>query len=164
MSSPTPRLTIVSPCFNEGEIIGGFIESVLRIADELRTACDIRLLIVDDGSRNGSLDRLVEWKKRDDRVAWLSLSRNFGHQAALTAGIDHAPPGAVLTMDCDMEQPPEKIPETLQHVQAGIHPRDTPCAPNRNGKDAALFFSRFSFHSVPSASSEKKALRSARSR
>lgn len=119
MSSPTPRLTIVSPCFNEREIIGRFIEAVLRIADECRSLCDIRLLIVDDGSHDGSMEKLAEWEKRDARVSWLSLARNFGHQAALTAGIDHAPHGAVLTMDSDMEHPPEKIPEMIRHWIAG---------------------------------------------
>lgn len=119
MPPPTERLTIVSPCFNEREIIGGFIEAVLRIADELRTRCDLRLLIVDDGSRDGSLDKLAEWGRKDARVSWLSLARNFGHQAALTAGIDHAPPGAVLTMDSDMEHPPDLIPELVRHWLAG---------------------------------------------
>lgn len=119
MSSPVRLLTIVSPCYNEREIIGGFIEAVLRIADEMRDTCDIRLLIVDDGSRDGSLEKLVEWEKRDARVTWLSLARNFGHQAALTAGIDQAPTGAVLTMDSDMEHPPEKIPEMIRHWLAG---------------------------------------------
>jgi len=119
MPPPTERLTIVSPCFNEREIIGGFIEAVLRIADELRNDCDIRLLIVDDGSRDGSLEKLAEWGRKDPRVGWISLARNFGHQAALTAGIDHAPPGAVLTMDSDMEHPPEQIPEMVRSWLAG---------------------------------------------
>ncbi len=119
MSPPTINLTIVSPCFNEREIIGGFIEAGLRIADQLRDTCDIRLLVVDDGSRDESLERLEEWEKRDARVTWLSLARNFGHQAALTAGIDHAPPGAVMTMDSDLEHPPDLIPEMVRHWLAG---------------------------------------------
>jgi polyisoprenyl-phosphate glycosyltransferase len=118
--SPTPvRLTIVSPCYNEREIIGRFIEAVLRTADELRDTCETRLLIVDDGSGDGSVEELAAWGRRDSRVAWISLARNFGHQAALSAGIEHAAPGAVLTMDSDMEHPPELIPELVRHWLAG---------------------------------------------
>lgn len=117
--TPLKPLTIVSPCFNECEVIGRFIERMLQVADELRDVCDVHLLIVDDGSKDGSQGILEQWRIRDARVSWLGLARNFGHQAALTAGINHAPEGAVLTMDSDLEHPPEMVPVLVRHWLAG---------------------------------------------
>jgi polyisoprenyl-phosphate glycosyltransferase len=112
-------LTVVAPCYNEREIIGNFAAEVLRAADELRGTCAVRVLIVDDGSSDGSPAILDECAKKDARVSWIGLARNFGHQAAITAGIDHVREGAVLTMDSDLEHPPSLIPAMVKHWLAG---------------------------------------------
>lgn len=119
-SGGLPRLTIVTPCFNEQEVISCFLEATLQVLDTLGACCETSILVVDDGSRDDSTKVLAEWAAKDPRVQWLGLSRNFGHQAALTAGIDHAPAGAVLTMDSDLEHPPAMIPEMVKQWLGGI--------------------------------------------
>jgi polyisoprenyl-phosphate glycosyltransferase len=150
-----PVLTIVSPCYNECEIIGDFIRRLTRIADELAADCEMRILIVDDGSRDGSADVLREWSARDTRVSWLGLARNFGHQAALSAGIDHVVAGAVLTMDSDLEHPPETIPAMVRHWLVGS---EVVCAVREAPEGLSVFKSASSnlFYTVFNFLSETK--------
>ena len=112
------RITIVAPAYNEAEGVAHFAESVRREMEAL--PYDYTLLFINDGSTDGTreiLDRLHE--SDPERVSVLHLSRNFGHQAALTAGMDHASAEAVITMDCDMQHPPALIPELLKRWREG---------------------------------------------
>jgi len=110
-----PIVTIVAPAFNELETLPTFLE---RVSAAL-SGEDYELIVVDDGSTDGTgalLDRLAD---ADPRVVPLHLSRNFGHQAAVTAGIDHARGDAVVTIDADLQDPPEVIPRLLERWRAG---------------------------------------------
>ena len=82
-------------------------------------ALDAELIFVDDGSRDGTLELLHEVAALDRRVRVIGLSRNFGHQAAITAGIDHAAGDAVVLIDGDLQDPPEVIPAMLERWRAG---------------------------------------------
>lgn len=111
-------ITIVAPAYNEAEGLAHFAESVKRQMEVL--PFDYQLLFVNDGSTDGTreiLDRLYE--SDPQHVTVLHLSRNFGHQAALTAGMDHARGDAVITMDSDMQHPPHLIPELLKRWAEG---------------------------------------------
>src|SRR5919199_6367033 len=77
------------------------------------------LVVVDDGSRDGTGDALARLAAADDRVRVVALSRNFGHQAALTAGLEHAVGDAVVMMDGDLQDPPEVVPEMLEAWRGG---------------------------------------------
>ena len=106
------HLTVVAPCYHEAEGIGHFhaaLKAVLVGLDDLTH----EILFVDDGSRDTTLDQLLALAERDPCVKVYSLSRNFGHQVALTAGLDAARGDAVVMMDSDLQHPPELIPQMI---------------------------------------------------
>lgn len=100
-----PELSLVLPVFNEEAVIP---ELGKRLQTFLVTlGLDVEVLFVDDGSKDRSADLLRELAATNSRYRVLSLSRNFGHQAAITAGVDHADGDAVIVMDADLQDPPE---------------------------------------------------------
>lgn len=113
----TPTLSVIAPIFNEAESIGPFLERLLPVLDGLKQSYEI--LFVNDGSTDDSLARLMEHQKRLPGLRVLDLSRNFGKEAALTAGLDHARGQAVIPIDCDLQDPPELIPELVRHWREG---------------------------------------------
>lgn len=115
---PSPELSIVLPCYNEAAILPAFIARVADCAGE--TGLGFEILAVDDGSSDGTAEVLDELAGTIPELRVLHFSRNFGHMAALTAGLDHAEAsGAVISMDSDGQHPPELIPELLRRWQAG---------------------------------------------
>ena len=111
-------LSVVIPCFDEEAVIRkthGRLVAVLEAVPEL----DFELIYVDDGSRDTSLNILRELQCDDSRVRILALSRNFGHQIAITAGIQHASGDAVVVTDADLQDPPEVIPDMIERWRAG---------------------------------------------
>ena len=119
-SSPqTPRLCVVAPFYNEQEGAELFYEALCQQLEELE-GFEFRFVFVDDGSTDETLGALSRLAERDSRVHVLSLSRNFGHQIALTAGLDHAAGDVVLMMDSDLQHPPQLIPELVAAWQCLI--------------------------------------------
>ena len=115
---PDPaRLSVVVPLFNEEEVVPALRERLTAVADALPMTVEI--VLVDDGSSDGGLELLAEWAAADPRVRVLALARNFGHQAAATAGLDAARGDAVVLMDADLQDPPELIPEMLASYREG---------------------------------------------
>jgi len=114
-------VSIVVPCFDEEQVIAHAYRSlctVLAALPELRA----QICLVDDGSRDGTLGELTRIALADPRVRVVALSRNFGHQAAITAGLDHADrrADAVFVMDADLETPPELLPRMLETLAQGF--------------------------------------------
>jgi dolichol-phosphate mannosyltransferase len=102
------NLLVVTPAFNEGGVLPDFVDAVLALRREVCATLDVRLLVVDDGSTDGTADVLRRAADaHPDVVAYLSLTANAGHQAALIAGLCHAGPwpDAIVTMDADLEHP-----------------------------------------------------------
>jgi polyisoprenyl-phosphate glycosyltransferase len=120
MDGPARLLCVVVPCFEEEHVVE---QTYAELKRELARLSDYRALLyfVDDGSEDGTLARLNELARHDRCVRVLSLSRNFGHQAAITAGLDHADWRAdvVLVMDADLENPPSLIPALLAQLERG---------------------------------------------
>ena len=118
MPGETQSLCVVTPCYNEADVIELFYEklkSVLRSLEGLQHL----ILFVDDGSQDATLERLNALAARDPAVRVYSLSRNFGHQIALTAGLDAARGDAVVMMDSDLQHPPELILQFIEKWQEG---------------------------------------------
>ena len=109
-------LSVVAPVYNEVALIEVFYQRVCTALEGLA----FELVLVDDGSSDGSLEMLERLAESDPRVRLVVLSRNFGHQTALTAGLDHAQGDAVVMMDADLQDPPELILEMLEHWRSGI--------------------------------------------
>ena len=112
------RISIVVPVYNEEGNIAHFAHSIAVVMAAL--PYDYELLFVDDGSRDGSREILLELGAADQHVQSIFLARNAGHQIALTCGIDHADGDAVITMDGDMQHPPELLPELIKKWEEGF--------------------------------------------
>ena len=108
-----PLLSIVVPVKNEEAAIAPFVERVSTILDEIAIDESWEILFVDDGSTDATLAAIAAAHGHERRVRALSLSRNFGKEAALSAGLDHARGRAVVPMDVDMQDPPEVLPEMV---------------------------------------------------
>ncbi len=108
-------LSVVAPVYNEELLIDEFHARVRGALDGL----EWELVLVDDGSSDSTPQRLERLANADERVRVVSLSRNFGHQTALTAGLDHAVGDAVVMLDADLQDPPELIPQMLTHWRQG---------------------------------------------
>ncbi len=117
MSTKKFQIAIIVPVYNEAGVVEHFHLQLTAVTEELPFV--FKYYYVDDGSEDGSDQSLAALAKQDDRVDVLTLSRNFGHQAALTAGLDHAEGDIVITMDGDGQHPPEMIAEMIQLVQQG---------------------------------------------
>jgi len=111
------RLDLVVPVFNEGEALPAFQQDLARVLAGMNYAW--RVIFVDDGSPDEMPALLQAFHTRDPRMTWIRLSRNFGYQAALTAGLDAVEADAVVMMDGDGEHPPELIPEMLALFESG---------------------------------------------
>src|SRR4051794_34025790 len=109
-------LSVVAPMYEEEEIVARFAERVAATLDGV----DYELILVDDGSGDATAARMADVAAQDPRVKVIALSRNFGHQPALTAGLDHARGDAVVMLDGDLQDPPELIPEMLDHWRRGV--------------------------------------------
>jgi len=114
-----PKLiSIVAPFYNEGEVIESFFSTIRSALDEIPNM-RFEVICVDDGSSDDTLTKLIALVQRDRRFGVIELSRNFGKEAALTAGLDAARGDAVIPLDADLQDPPELIPELIAVWQRG---------------------------------------------
>jgi polyisoprenyl-phosphate glycosyltransferase len=107
------KISLVIPFYNESEVVAVFRESILKILNQIKDA-DFEIICVDDGSSDDTLLQLISIVEEDGRFQVIELSRNFGKEAALTAGIDAATGDAVIPIDADLQDPPELIVEMVQ--------------------------------------------------
>jgi polyisoprenyl-phosphate glycosyltransferase len=110
-------ISIVVPVYDEAEVLGAFTERLTKVLADLDD--DSEIVFVDDGSTDGSLDVLRSLVAADRRIRVLSFSRNFGHQVAISAGIDAARGDAVVVIDADLQDPPEVIAEMYARWSEG---------------------------------------------
>lgn len=110
-------LSIVVSVYNEEQALPLFYQTTKPILEQL--SWDYELLFVNDGSRDGSRLLLEQLAARDDKVRLISFSRNFGHEAAMIAGIDYAAGDAIVCMDADLQHPPQCIPDIIARLEEG---------------------------------------------
>jgi len=116
-------LSIVIPCFNEEEIINFTFVKINNLAKDWLTRQlikDFELIFVDDGSKDHTLEILSQLVKTEKKLKIISFSRNFGHQAALCAGLYRARGDAIVSLDADLQDPPEIVPEMLNKYSEGF--------------------------------------------
>jgi polyisoprenyl-phosphate glycosyltransferase len=124
MASETQRsgeglISVVVPVYNESDGIGAFYDRAASALIRLQ-GFDYEILFVDDGSQDDSYRQLAEYAARDPHVRVLKLSRNFGHQIAITAGIDYARGDCVVVIDADLQDPPEVITSMVDQWRHGF--------------------------------------------
>ena len=109
---PPTTLAVVVPVYNEAAGLRAFYERTVATLESLD--CDWQLIFADDGSQDGSGSIMDELAEADSRVGVIRLSRNFGKELVMTAGLDHVDAEAVVMIDADLQDPPELIPELVR--------------------------------------------------
>jgi polyisoprenyl-phosphate glycosyltransferase len=114
----SPRYSFVLPVYNEEATLPALYQRICAVAGTLNGRSE--LIFVDDGSTDGSYALLSRLQREDSRVRCIRFSRNFGHQVAISAGLDHADGDAVVIMDADLQDPPELVPRMLDEWRKGF--------------------------------------------
>ncbi|TVR67310.1 MAG: glycosyltransferase [Candidatus Competibacteraceae bacterium] len=141
ISTPSrPTISIIVPAYNEEEVLPAFHERVTAVVDAL--PYEFRFVFVDDGSRDRTAALVAELHRRDLRVELITLSRNFGKEIAMTAGLDRASGDAVILIDADLQDPPELIPQLLATWRSGY---DVVYA-KRLSRDGETLFKKLTAH------------------
>jgi polyisoprenyl-phosphate glycosyltransferase len=110
-------LSVVVPMYNEEQVVDAFFCQITPVLQDLHLSWEI--VCVNDGSRDRTLQRLREYAAREPRIVIVDLSRNFGKEAALTAGLDHARGDAIVPIDADLQDPPQLIPQLVVKWREG---------------------------------------------
>ncbi|MHB8248861.1 MAG: glycosyltransferase family 2 protein [Acidithiobacillus sp.] len=117
MTANNPDVSLVVPCHNEAENLSALYTRVLAVME--KTGGSWEMVCINDGSTDDTLERLLALHRGDSRVVVIDLSRNFGKEAALTAGLDHACGDVAIPLDADLQDPPELIHDLLTKWQEG---------------------------------------------
>ena len=112
------KVSVLIPCYNEAQTLPVLYEELKKMADK-QTAYEWELMFVDDGSVDTTLDIVKQLRDKDERVCYVSLSRNFGKENALLAGLDTVTGHCVVVMDADLQDPPSLVPEMLSYWEDG---------------------------------------------
>ena len=119
--SDMPTYSVVVPIYNEVESVSELYQRICKVMDR-EYAAEMEsweLILVDDGSRDGSTEKIRQFAQMDERVRAIIFARNFGHQLAVTAGLDYSRGKAVIIIDADLQDPPEVIPELIAGWKKG---------------------------------------------
>ena len=110
------RLTAIVPCFNEQEVLPLFYDEIVRVANLMKDKVEFEFLYINDGSSDKTLSVLKELRKKDHRMKYISFSRNFGKEAAMYAGLEHATGDYVAILDADLQHPPIMLMDMYQGI------------------------------------------------
>ena len=111
------KVTIVIPCHNEAQNVEVLATAILKM--DLWKLYSVEVIFVDDGSKDATYEQITAVSLRDSRCKGIALSRNFGHQIALLAGLEQAKGDVIITMDGDMQHPPSMIPKLIEKFEEG---------------------------------------------
>ena len=136
--NPAVCLSIIVPFFNEEEVLPEFHSRLTKVLDALDENCEI--VYIDDGSKDGSLELVESFRSIDSSISVIGLSRNFGKEAAMSAGLEHCRGQAVILLDADLQDPPELIPKMLVKWREGFDVVNM----QRSKRDGETWMKRFS--------------------
>ncbi len=146
-------LSIIVPCYNEEESLPIFYKTVHDMEGEI-SSVDLEFVFVDDGSRDKTLEIARKLHDEDPRVHYVSFSRNFGKEAGIYAGLEHAKGDYVVIMDADLQDPPAMLPEMLSHIESGEYDRVATRRVDRKGEPPIRsWFARRFYHLMNKISS-----------
>lgn len=111
-------LSVIVPCYNEEPVLKKFYEVANKVSREM-SKVDFEFIFVDDGSSDGTLKEIEQLRAQDERVRFISFSRNFGKESAMLAGLDYAKGDYVAIMDADLQDPPTLLPEMYETIAQG---------------------------------------------
>ena len=107
----------IVPCFNEEEVIPLYYEEMQKVRKQEEGKIDFEIIFIDDGSKDKTLEVIKKLSEQDECIHYVSFSRNFGKEAAMYAGFEHANGEYVVTMDVDLQDPPHLIPEMIRSIE-----------------------------------------------
>lgn len=125
-------ISLIVPCYNEEEALPIFYTETKKVLEGME--CDHELIFINDGSKDGTLSILRDLAAKDEKVTYLSFSRNFGKEAAMYAGFSNAHGEFVAVMDADMQDPPALLPEMLKKLMDGEYDSVATCRKTRKGE------------------------------
>lgn len=134
-------VSILVPCYNEEAVLHQFYERTSEVIAEI-PAYDFEFVFVNDGSKDKTLDIMRELREKDARVSYVNLSRNFGKEIAMIAGIDYLQGDAAVIMDADLQDPPELISEMISWWEKGYDD----VSAKRRSRAGESFFKKWSSH------------------
>lgn len=139
----------IVPCFNEEEVLPVYYKTMQEIMEKIGDKLSFELILVDDGSQDGTLELMKQLSSKDDRVHYISFSRNFGKEAALYAGFQHAGGDYIVTMDADLQDPPSLIPEMIRCIDEEGYDSVATRRVTRKGEPVIRsFFARKFYHVI----------------
>ena len=143
------KISLVIPCYNEEEVLPSMITETKRVIDSPGLAAySFELLLVDDGSKDGTLELMRGFAREDARVRYISFSRNFGKEAAMLAGLRRAGGDLVAVMDADMQDPPSLLPEMVRILESGEYDCVATRRANRAGEPRIRSFFARAFYRI----------------
>lgn len=134
-------VSILVPCYNEEAVLHEFYRRTVQVIDDM-PQYDFQFMFVNDGSKDQTLDIMRELHEKDSRVSYVNLSRNFGKEIAMIAGIDYLTGDAAIIMDADLQDPPELIPEMISWWEKGYQD----VSAKRRSRAGESFFKKWSSH------------------
>lgn len=139
-------ISVVVPCYNEQEVLPLFYDEITRVSNEMKeqhSYLNFEFLFINDGSRDNTLQMLRELADNDNRVRYISFSRNFGKEAGMIAGLENSKGDYVVILDADLQHPPKFIPKMYEYVSSGEYDCASTRRVSRKGEPKLLsFFSR----------------------
>lgn len=127
------KISVVVPCYNEEESLPLFYEEVNKVTEQMKKKAEFEFIFVNDGSKDKTLEEFRKLAKKDKRVKYISFSRNFGKEAGMLAGLEHATGDYVTTMDADLQDPPTLLEEMFDTLEAGEYDCCATKSTNRKG-------------------------------
>ena len=130
-------ISIVVPCYNEEEVLSMFFDEIRKVMGQMKETypeLNFELLFIDDGSKDKTLALLRSMSQEDERVRYISFSRNFGKEAGMYAGLENSRGDYVVVMDADLQHPPAFLPKMYEFVKDGEYDCATTRRVSREGE------------------------------
>ena len=140
------KLSIIVPMYNEEEVIELFYKETKKVVDEISNKYDYEMLFIDDGSKDNSMQKVKEIRKKDKKVRYVSFSRNFGKEAGMYAGLKNSKGDLVVLLDADLQHDPKYIPEMIKYIEEGYDTVTT--LRNRKGESKIKSWFSESFYKI----------------
>ena len=141
------KISVIVPCYNEEEALPYFYEEIKKIEKEMKDL-DFEYIFVDDGSKDKTLQKLRDFSKKDKKVRYLSLSRNFGKEASMYAGLKYSKGDYVTIMDADLQDPPTLLPEMYRYIKEDGYDQVATRRANRKGEPIIRSFFAKMFYKI----------------
>jgi len=141
------KISVIVPCYNEEEALPYFYDEIKKIEKEMKDL-DFEYIFVDDGSKDKSLQILRDFSKKDKKVRYLSLSRNFGKEASMYAGLKYSKGDYVTIMDADLQDPPSLLPEMYRYIKEDGYDQVATRRANRKGEPIIRSFFAKMFYKI----------------